>query len=128
MNSSSVKYPIDNLAESKMTALPTGDWTYTEGDNINGRPIYRKAGNDYVMSVRGADTYSKDCNVYRQDSGVEWLVGTRPGSRSGFVFSKDSEAPECPHEVSAWKYYSQNTGTTEDDPFLTVACAAGKDK
>ena len=34
-----------------MTALPTGDWTYTEGDKINGRPIYRKTGGNYVMSV-----------------------------------------------------------------------------
>ena len=34
-----------------MTALHTGEWTYTEGDKINGRPIYRKTGGNHVMSV-----------------------------------------------------------------------------
>ena len=61
--------------------------------------------------------------MYHQDSEVGWVVSSTPGSRSGFVFAKDSEAPECPHEVSAWKYYSQSTGNTTDDPTLTVACA-----
>ena len=34
-----------------MTALPPGEWTYTDGDDINDRPIYRKTGNNYVMAV-----------------------------------------------------------------------------
>ena len=42
----------DNLTESEINcfALPAGEWTYTEVDNITGRPIYRKEGEDYEMS------------------------------------------------------------------------------
>ena len=34
-----------------MTALLVGEWTYTDGDDINDRPIYRKTGNNCVMAV-----------------------------------------------------------------------------
>merc|ERR1719192_493125 len=91
-----------------------GEWTYTDGDDINDRPIYRKTGNNYVMAVATVPSGYKP----------NWVVGSTPGGQSGFIFEKYFKSPKCPHAVSAWTYFSQNTGNTEDDASLTVTCAA----
>ena len=58
---------------------------------------------------------------------ANWVLGTTPGSGSGFAFEKDYKAPKCPHAVSNWKYFSQSTGNIEDDSSLTVTCGSSKD-
>ena len=62
----------------------------------------------------------------RQGYKPNWVVGSTPGGQSGFIFEKYFKSPKCPHAVSAWTYFSQNTGNTEDDASLTVTCAAGR--
>ena len=92
-----------------------GAWTKESGD-INDRPIYKRTSNygDYYMAVKTVQ------------SGYipSWVggVGT-PGSNQGMMFGQ-SRAPKCPHGVSAWTYYSQNSGTIEEDESLKVTCGA----
>ena len=64
--------------------------------------------------------------MYGQGYKPNWVVGSTPGGQSGFIFEKYFKSPKCPHAVSAWTYFSQNTGNTEDDASLTVTCAAGR--
>ena len=64
--------------------------------------------------------------MYDQGYKPNWVVGSTPGGQSGFIFEKYFKSPKCPHAVSAWTYFSQNTGNTEDDASLTVTCAAGR--
>ena len=43
-----------------------------------------------------------------------------------YLISHWSRAPKCPHAVSTWTYFSQNTGAIEDDDSLKVTCGAGQ--
>ena len=90
-----------------------GTWT-KESDEINDRPIYKK-GSFYLAVKTVPSGYIPS-----------WVGGAgTAGSGSGFFFGQ-SRAPKCPHAVSAWTYFSQNTGNIEEDDSLMITCGARK--
>ena len=89
-----------------------GTWT-KESNEINNRPIYKKG--SYYLAVKTVTG-----NII-----PSWVAASTPGSSSGFMFGQ-SRAPKCPHAVSTWTYFSQNTGAIEDDDSLKVTCGAGQ--
>ena len=90
-----------------------GTWT-KESNEINDRPIYKKG--SYYLAVK----------TVTGNYIPSWVGGaSTPGSSSGFMFGH-SRAPKCPHAVSTWSYFSQNTGAIEDDDSLKVTCGAGQ--
>ena len=95
-----------------------GDYQYTAGDDINGRPIYRKGTTSWFAVKTVPDGYK-----------ASWIGSIfqfgEPGSSSGLVFESDYINPKCPHSVSGWRVYLQ-TGNTITDPNFTVTCAVCK--
>ena len=88
-----------------------GTWT-KESNEINDRPIYKKG--SIYLAVKTVST-----GFY-----PSWVATpVEPGSASGFMFG-GSRAPKCPHAVSVWTYFSQNSGNIEDDDSLKVTCGA----
>merc|ERR1719378_351809 len=57
----------------------SGTWTYTAGDDINNRPIYRKG--SYAFAVA---TVSTGFIPF-------WVLTSTPGSNSGFVFEENAK-------------------------------------
>ena len=98
----------------------TGTFTYTAGDEINNRPIYRQTGGTAYLAVKTVSSPSLPNWI-----GSNTALGTQPGSGAGFLFEKDYLNPQCPHAVSNWRVYLQ-TGETIDDPTFKVECAVGK--
>ena len=96
----------------------SGTYTYTTGDDINDRPIYRHEGGAY-FAVKTVTSGFLPGWV-----GSNTNAGTQPGDGSGFIFEKDSLNPKCPHSVSNWKVYFN--GETVDDPTFKVECDVGK--
>ena len=90
-----------------------GTWT-KESNEINDRPIYKKG--SYYLAVK----------TVTGNYIPSWVGGaSTPGSASGFMFG-GSRAPKCPHAVSTWSYYSQNTQAIEEDDSLKVTCGASE--
>ena len=92
-----------------------GTWA-KDGNEINDRPIYAKDGvNGLYLAVKNVTGYFIP----------SWVATDTPGSGLGWMFG-DSRAPKCPHAVSKWTYYSQNTGSIEEDDSLKVTCGASE--
>ena len=87
-----------------------------EGEEVNNRPVYRRG--NYFLAVASSNSSGLRPN---------WVVTSRPGSQSGFMFEKSFLAPKCPHAVHKWRYFSQNLFRTEDDDSLAVTCGASED-
>ena len=88
-----------------------GTWT-KESNEINDRPIYKK-GSLFLAVQTVSSGYIPS-----------WVGGvSEAGSGSGFFFGQ-SRAPKCPHAVSAWTYYSQNSFSIEEDDSFMVTCGA----
>jgi len=99
-----------DFTDSAYQSLLMGTWT-KESNEINDRPIYKKG--SYYLAVKTVSTGFIP----------SWVATSTPGSGSGFMFG-GSRAPKCPHAVSVWTYFSQNSGNIEDDDSLKVTCGA----
>ena len=97
-----------DFTDSAYQSLLMGTWT-KESNEINDRPIYKKG--SYYLAVKTVSS-----GFY-----PSWVATATPGSGSGFMFG-GSRAPKCPHAVSVWSYFSQNSGNIEDDDSLKVTC------
>jgi len=116
------KFKIECCAKIKLestggAASDLGSWmtefTYTAGDDINDRPIY-KAGNLWIAVKTVSEGFVPSWIVSSTDFGVD------PGSGSGMIFG-GSGAPKCPTAVSSWRYFNQVE--TVVDETLKAVCA-----
>ena len=99
-------------------SLTLGTFTYTPGDDINDRPIYRQSGGNAYFAVK-TTTYPSLPNWIGSNT-----ANTQPGDGSGFIFEQDYLNPKCPHAVSNWKVFYN--GETALDPTFKFECAVGK--
>ena len=96
-----------------------GTYTYTAGDEINNRPIYRLTGGTAYFAVKTVTSPSLPNWI-----GSNTAAGSEPGSGAGFIFEKDYLNPKCPHAVSNWEVYYG--GQTVHDTEFKVQCAVGE--
>ena len=103
------------LADPNQAKL-AGTYTNTEGEEINGSPIYKKDDTAW-FAVKTVD-----------EGFVATWVGSlfqwnNPGDSSGAVFGGSAK---CPHQLSGdWEVYLQSGGTVPD-PSFSVTCAVSK--
>ena len=93
----------------------SGDYTYTAGDDINGRPIYRTDRHTRMFSVK----------TVAEGFLPSWVLTSTAGGSSGLMFG-DYTNPKCPHAVALWSFFSQTTSQVTEDPTLKVECASRK--
>ena len=84
-----------------------GIWTKTS--EKNDRPVYQRG------SVPGR---------YLASSGSTWVMTKTAGSSSGNMYDSNFENPECPHQVSKWKY--SLSGDWKDDDSLKFTCGTSE--
>ena len=101
-----------------LTGSSLGTFTYTAGDDINDRPIYRQSGGNAYFAVK-TTTYPSLPNWIGSNTAT-----TNPGDGSGFIFEMDYKNPKCPHAVSNWNVYFN--GETVHDTTFKFECAVGK--
>ena len=103
---------------TELTGSTLGTFTYTSGDDINDRPIYRQSGGNAYFAVK-TTTYPSMPNWIGSNT-----ANTQPGDGSGFIFEKDYLNPKCPHAVSNWNVFFN--GETIHDTAFKFDCAVGK--
>ena len=101
-----------NPSKINLTEFSLGTFTYTFGDDINDRPIYRQSGGNAYFAM---DTKT-------------WVGSTSvissPGDSNGLIFGQDNPNPKCPDAVSKWTVWSNRTLIY--DPSFKFQCAVGK--
>jgi len=112
--SSTTQSVVDDWTGNKIL----GTFTYTAGDDINDRGIYR-GNTDAYYAVKTVSAGFKAAWVASST-----LLGTSPGDSSGLATESDHNAPKCPHYTTgSWSVFLQSTGSSVDDSTFTITCA-----
>ena len=67
----------------------TGKFTYTAGDEVNNRPVYRQVGGTAYFAVSSPSSGQQPLWV-----GSNRLVGTSPGDQAGLIMEADFLNPK----------------------------------
>ena len=115
-----LSYLVKSFFLYSILNINPGTYTYTDGDDLNDRPIYRQEGGNAYFAVKTVEEGWKPNWV-----GSNTDAGTQPGDGSGLIFERDYLNPKCPHAVSNWEIFFN--GETNYEPTLKVECAVGRE-